>query len=126
MMVCPVCGKYLFAEAGDYDICPVCNWENDPIQSDNPDFSGGSNVMSLNEARKAYRKASRRNAGVFQYLDRHVEILAVNGKFFHGRVIDIFTEEGGLILRCDTDNSLVEFSQKEILLIMPDKDGDPL
>lgn len=49
MMVCPVCGKYLFAEVGDYDICPVCNWENDPIQSDNPDFSGGANVMSLNE-----------------------------------------------------------------------------
>ena len=126
MMVCPVCGKYLFAETGDYDICPVCNWENDPIQSDTPDFSGGANVMSLNEARKAYRKTSRRNAEVFLYLHRHVEILAVNGKVFHGRVIDIFTEEDGLILRCDTDNSLVEFSQKEILLIMPDKDGDPL
>lgn len=26
---CPVCGKYRFAEEADYDICPVCGWENE-------------------------------------------------------------------------------------------------
>ena len=25
--ICPVCGKYTFEYAGDFDICPVCNWE---------------------------------------------------------------------------------------------------
>ncbi len=24
--ICPVCGKYTFEYAGDFDICPVCNW----------------------------------------------------------------------------------------------------
>ena len=26
---CPVCGKYEFEERDDFDICDVCNWEND-------------------------------------------------------------------------------------------------
>ena len=49
---CPVCGKTHVAE---YDICDVCGWENDPVQSQTPDFAGGANKMSLNQARKAYQ-----------------------------------------------------------------------
>lgn len=48
---CPVCGhedNWL-----PYDICPVCNWEREPAQEEVPDLSGGANVMSLNQARKA-------------------------------------------------------------------------
>lgn len=30
--ICPVCGKYTFEYAGDFDICPVCNWEDDLCQ----------------------------------------------------------------------------------------------
>jgi len=52
---CPVCEKHDFEESGDYDICPVCNWENDDIQADDPDFGGGANEMSLNQAREAYK-----------------------------------------------------------------------
>ena len=31
---CPCCGFYTFDEKlnGNYDICPVCFWEDDPIQ----------------------------------------------------------------------------------------------
>lgn len=50
---CPCCGETL---VGEYDICPVCNWENDPIQAENPDYSGGANRMSLQEARAAYAR----------------------------------------------------------------------
>ncbi len=53
---CPVCGKYTFEAWGDFDVCEVCNWENDPIQYYKPDYPGGANHMSLNEARQAYRE----------------------------------------------------------------------
>lgn len=48
----PVCGKF---QVEVYDICEVCNWENDPVQLLKPDFAGGANKMSLNQVRKAYR-----------------------------------------------------------------------
>ena len=35
--LCPVCGK---AHVDEYDICEVCNWENDPVQLVNPDLAG--------------------------------------------------------------------------------------
>ena len=38
----------------EYDICEVCDWENDPVQLWKPDRPGGANIMSLNEAREAY------------------------------------------------------------------------
>lgn len=50
---CPICGK---TQVGDYDICPVCKWENDPTQLKHPEFGGGANHMSLEEARAAYQK----------------------------------------------------------------------
>ena len=36
------------------EICPVCGWEDDKFQRNHPDFDGGANVMSLNQAREAY------------------------------------------------------------------------
>lgn len=38
----------------EYEICSVCNWENDPIQLTNPEFRGGANKESLLEARESY------------------------------------------------------------------------
>ena len=52
--LCPVCGQYSFTEP--HDICPVCGWEDDRVQLRDPDFAGGANEMSLNEAREAYRR----------------------------------------------------------------------
>ena len=48
----PVCGKYEFKEP--FEDCPICNWENDNVQTEFPDWAGCGNIMSLNEARKAY------------------------------------------------------------------------
>ena len=53
-MKCPVCGKFEFEEYGDFDICPVCNWENDGLQYDDHNYSGGANALSVNEARIEY------------------------------------------------------------------------
>lgn len=48
---CPCCGNKTIGELGNYEICPICEWEDDPVQSEDPDFAGGANSPSLNEAR---------------------------------------------------------------------------
>lgn len=53
---CPCCETSLVTE---YDICPVCGWENDPIQLAQPDYSGGANKMSLNEAKRVYAEGEK-------------------------------------------------------------------
>jgi len=47
---CPCCCK---TQVGEYDICDVCGWENDPVQSYNLSMRG-ANDMTLPEARRAY------------------------------------------------------------------------
>lgn len=56
---CPVCGKYEFKQEDDFGVCHHCMWENDGIQNHNPDYAGGANKMSLNEARKAYKEGKK-------------------------------------------------------------------
>lgn len=52
--ICPVCGEHYFDEKGAYEICPICGWEDDPVQRKDPDFRGGANKCSLNDARKEW------------------------------------------------------------------------
>ena len=54
MIKCPVCGEYEFSIDDDFDVCGVCGWENDGLQLDEPDYRGGANEMSLNEAKVAW------------------------------------------------------------------------
>ncbi|WP_090544638.1 CPCC family cysteine-rich protein [Paraburkholderia caballeronis] len=51
----PCCESLTIGVRGEYEICPVCGWEDDPVQSDDPTFAGGANRSSLNEARKHRR-----------------------------------------------------------------------
>lgn len=53
---CPCCGYYTFQEKpdGNYVICEVCFWEDDPIQLENPDDEEGANRVSLNQARRNF------------------------------------------------------------------------
>lgn len=53
---CPCCGNYTLGEERCYEICPICNWEDDPIQFEDPNFKGGANSLSLNEARTIFSK----------------------------------------------------------------------
>ena len=51
--LCPCCKrKTLSAENERGEICPVCFWENDPLQQADPHYSGGANSVSLLQARK--------------------------------------------------------------------------
>ena len=49
---CPCCGYYTLNSRNMYDICPVCYWEDEPIED--PNEFDDCNGISLNEARKNY------------------------------------------------------------------------
>ena len=55
---CPCCGFVTLDEEppGTYNICPVCYWEDDPVQFRDPDYRGGANQLSLREARDYFRR----------------------------------------------------------------------
>ncbi len=52
--ICPVCEKHFFKQDNYFEYCPVCGWQDDAVQRKNPDYSGGANVVSLNEYRKQW------------------------------------------------------------------------
>ena len=52
---CPCCGCLTIQEPGEYDLCPVCFWEDDPSQSSDPKFAGGANGYALESGRLSYR-----------------------------------------------------------------------
>ena len=47
---------YFFDEVGKYEICPICHFEDDPIQRKDHNYKGGANKLSINEAIKQYAK----------------------------------------------------------------------
>ena len=63
---CPCCGFLTLSSEppGSYEVCPVCFWEDDGVQFEDPDYAGGANRESLNTARANFREfgASARSA----------------------------------------------------------------
>lgn len=57
MFPCPCCGCLTIGEEppGTFEICPVCFWEDDNVQFEDPDYVGGANGVSLNQARENFR-----------------------------------------------------------------------
>lgn len=53
---CACCGQKTLEEEDFYEICPACGWEDDPVQRDDPDYAGGANRMSLNQAKAAFKR----------------------------------------------------------------------
>jgi hypothetical protein len=53
---CPCCHNRTLSEQppGTYEICPVCFWEDDPVQFEDEDYDGGANSVNLRSARKNY------------------------------------------------------------------------
>jgi hypothetical protein len=58
---CACCGYHTLPEApgGTFHYCPVCGWEDDPVQFDDPDYRGGANEPSLREARRNFEMQGR-------------------------------------------------------------------
>ena len=55
---CPCCKYLTFEEEpyGSFEICPVCFWEDDNVQNNDPNYDGGANGISLNQARENFAK----------------------------------------------------------------------
>ena len=54
--ICPCCFSKTLSSTGNYELCPVCFWEDDPIQSSDPNYEGGANKVSLNQAQVNFKK----------------------------------------------------------------------
>lgn len=61
LVACPCCGNHTLSEAGEYEVCPLCLWEDDPGQLSEPNYSGAANQFSLNQARKKWLKNASRS-----------------------------------------------------------------
>lgn len=53
--ICKCCCKYELDKNSIFQVCPICGWESDPIQEDNPNYRGGANYESLNEYKEKYK-----------------------------------------------------------------------
>jgi len=53
---CPCCGYRTLHNKGEYDICPICFWEDDYYQEQNKNSPDGANHISLLEGQINYRR----------------------------------------------------------------------
>jgi Cysteine-rich CPCC len=59
-ILCACCNQPTLSEIGGYEICPVCGWEDDPVQRDDESFPGGANKLSLSKARLIWNETKKR------------------------------------------------------------------
>lgn len=52
---CPCCGYQTLDSDGDYEICTICFWEDDPFQKENV-YDTGANQIPLIEAQRNYSR----------------------------------------------------------------------
>jgi len=55
-LICPCCHEHYFEFEDNYEICPVCGWNDDLVQREMPDYRGGANKKSLNEYKADWEK----------------------------------------------------------------------
>lgn len=91
---CPCCGYYTMPEVDMWDICPVCFWEYDPLQSDEPTYSGGANKPCLNEARKNYKK--------FKAIEEEFVKYVRPPKLYETEYIEFFNDEKDIFIMLRT------------------------
>ena len=56
-VTCPCCGYVTLPSRGDYELCPVCFWEDDPHQAQRPNSPDGPNNISLVDAQQTYLRS---------------------------------------------------------------------
>ncbi|MEG0072477.1 MAG: CPCC family cysteine-rich protein [Raoultibacter sp.] len=67
---CPCCGNATLSEEppGTFAICPVCYWEDDALQFDDPLLEGGANAVSLDRARENFKAFGACDRGCVEYV----------------------------------------------------------
>lgn len=108
---CPVCGFKVFEYDNSHDICPVCKWEDDGVQNDEPDFCGGANKLSLNQYKARF--------------DRLLFIQANINPMVDAGAYD--TEESeNYILQNESELVYLMFKDRNKNVIIGDHYGDPM
>jgi hypothetical protein len=59
---CQCCGFPTLKADSLFEICPLCMWQDDPIQNQDPNYAGGANHLSLHEYRKIWNAEHNRKA----------------------------------------------------------------
>jgi hypothetical protein len=79
-IACPCCGyKTLKTEYyGSYSICPVCFWEDDQIQLEDPTYSGGANKYSLLESQKNFIRFGASESDMKRYVRSPLPDVAID------------------------------------------------
>jgi hypothetical protein len=49
LLLCPCCEMHHFKNKDFYEFCPICDWQDDPVQRRDAAYIGGANKLSLNE-----------------------------------------------------------------------------
>lgn len=76
---CVCCGHVVFEESvGSYQICPICFWEDDLIQTRWPDYTGGANKPSLIECQRNYQTFGACEARVLKHVRLAAEVEPVD------------------------------------------------
>ncbi len=65
---CPCCQYKTLSVNSMYDVCPVCYWQDDPIQNQLSDFEGGANEVSLQQAKENYNQYSAVQKELMQFI----------------------------------------------------------
>lgn len=59
--ICPCCG---LMRVEIWDICEICDWQNDLLQNSRPDYAGGANRESLNNYKEKWIRSQNAKGDV--------------------------------------------------------------
>ena len=65
---CACCSHYTIEVPGHSEICPVCFWQDDQHQAEQPDEACGPNTVSLHQAQLNYRLLGAMEAPFLGYV----------------------------------------------------------
>jgi len=70
MYTCPFCGFKTLEEKppGTFEICELCGWEVDTVQSIDPDYEGGPNGLSLRQYQHEFMTALKKEKVPIDYV----------------------------------------------------------
>jgi hypothetical protein len=81
---CPCCDYFTLERRSEYDICPICFWEDNGIDLDELDSHSGPNHMTLREGRQNFTRlgvcdikmkkyvVKKEERLIFKYLKREI------------------------------------------------------
>lgn len=95
---CKCCGNNSLSELpnGTFEICEICFWEDDIAQSEDLNFEGGANSVSLNKAKENYQNFGISNPNL---LTNMVE----NNDFYPGMKVKL-NDEFGIVTKEKQEN----------------------